>query len=131
MFAVKLNNRLTVCGFTRRMYSMYKDEDLRKKWEAELEKEKEKLEWRKPFYEHEGFWKSKFSLFTSEKSNADIISALQQPINLSPNTIKKYFEKRRIDKTKAMQQFMPERHRILGNDLAAAHFVVHRGGAVR
>lgn len=30
-----------------------------------------------------------------------------------------------------LQQFIPERQQILGNDLAAAHFLVHRGGRVR
>lgn len=30
-----------------------------------------------------------------------------------------------------LQQFIPERHQILGNDLAAAHFLTHRGGRVR
>lgn len=29
------------------------------------------------------------------------------------------------------QQFLADRHRILGNDLAAAHFIVARGGQVR
>ncbi|KRY00183.1 Protein disulfide-isomerase [Trichinella pseudospiralis] len=29
------------------------------------------------------------------------------------------------------QRFLPERHLLLGPDLAAAHFIVHRGGAVK
>lgn len=29
------------------------------------------------------------------------------------------------------QRFIPDRHRILGNDLAAAHFIVARGGEVK
>lgn len=34
-------------------------------------------------------------------------------------------------KERYFQQYLPERHEILGNDLAAAHFIVHRKGKVR
>lgn len=34
-------------------------------------------------------------------------------------------------KERFFQQYIPERHQILGNDLATAHFIVHRKGKVR
>ncbi|EFN80890.1 distal membrane-arm assembly complex protein 2 [Harpegnathos saltator] len=39
------------------------------------------------------------------------------------------YKKRKIDKES--QKFIPERHEVLGANLATAHFIAHRGGKIR
>jgi hypothetical protein len=56
---------------------------------------------------------------------------MAQPIDLSPKSIQKWYQNKKINHEKQMQSFIPERLAILGNDLAAAHFIVYRGGAIR
>jgi hypothetical protein len=52
-------------------------------------------------------------------------------MSFNPKTIKETYQrlKRRADRQQ--QAFIPERLEILGNDLAAAHFIVFRGGKVK
>lgn len=90
------------------------------------------LKWRTPYAEKKEEWYSKLKLFAPEDDkNSSAITALQQPIDLRPSAIKKWWKRKNVQRERFMQQFIPERHEILGNDLAAAHFLVHRGGAVR
>lgn len=97
-----------------------------------IEADKRNLQWRTIPSEKEGAWYSKFKVFAPEDDkNSSVVTTLQQPIDLRPSAIKKWWEKRNIQREKFMQQFIPERHQILGNDLASAHFLVHRGGSIR
>lgn len=97
-----------------------------------IDEDKERLKWRTPPSEKPGAWYSNLKLFAPEKdTNSTVITALQQPFDFSPSGIRKWMEKRSIERERFMQQFIPERHEILGNDLAAAHFLVHRGGSIR
>lgn len=43
----------------------------------------------------------------------------------------KWFEHQITVHSKLEQRFIPERHMVLGADLATAHFIVHRGGRVK
>lgn len=61
----------------------------------------------------------------------DYLRVMQTPIDLSPSAIKRWYERRMIQDEEVRQTFNQERYEILGPDLAAAHFVVFRGGAVR
>ncbi|XP_012523122.1 distal membrane-arm assembly complex protein 2 [Monomorium pharaonis] len=45
--------------------------------------------------------------------------------------IKQWYRHNKAQFIKASQAFIPERHEILGADLATAHFLVHRGGRVK
>lgn len=56
---------------------------------------------------------------------------LVQPIDLHPRAIKKWWQEYKVRKERFLQQFIPERHEILGNDLAAAHFLLFRKGKVK
>ncbi|KAG4065231.1 hypothetical protein HA402_012673 [Bradysia odoriphaga] len=104
--------------------------DLQKK----IELAKKKLQWRQPFVEQDSFWKSKFSVWTSESSDKnafDTIDFLQTTFDFSWKGMKERRERKRMKMGAMMQQFIPERHEILGNDLAAAHFICFRRGSVK
>lgn len=78
-----------------------------------------------------GEWYSKLRLFANEHEDMDVMTALQQPRDVSVKGVKDWFQERRDQMEQAMQAYIPERNEILGKDLAAAHFIVHRGGKVR
>lgn len=108
------------------------DETQQTPFERKLAESRERLQWRTPYNERDTEWYSKFKVFAPKKNeDTDIIAFLQQPIDFSLSTFKEKNERKRIKTEKYMQQFMPERHQMLGNDLAVAHFLVHRGGAVK
>lgn len=101
-------------------------------FEVRLAEDKARLQWRTPLFEQKDKWYTKFKVFGSDKNeNTDIIGMLQKPIDLSVQGFKDRRERKRVKIEKFMQQYIPERHQILGNDLAAAHFLVHRGGSVK
>ncbi|KRZ92900.1 Protein disulfide-isomerase, partial [Trichinella sp. T8] len=52
-------------------------------------------------------------------------------LDLSPSTIRQFYRYENLINLQYDQRFLPERHLLLGPDLAAAHFIVHRGGAVK
>lgn len=100
---------------------------------AELSKlvTKENLQWRTPWHQKEGQYYSTLRTFYSEENNVNIIKFLQTPIDLSPMAIKKWWARKKQTRTIALQQYLPERNQALGNELAAAHFIVHRAGSVK
>lgn len=101
-------------------------------FQKKLAESKELLKWRTPYNERETEWYSKFKVFAPNKNeDVDIIAFLQQPIDFSLKSMRERKERKRVKTEKYMQQFVTERHQILGNDLAAAHFLVHRAEAVK
>lgn len=69
--------------------------------------------------------------FYSEDNRLKTMKFLQLKFDLSPQGIKDFYNKT-IEEMKIQQQvFIPDRHRTLGTELAAAHFIVARGGAVK
>lgn len=110
----------------------FEEEPPKSAYEKRLDIDKAKLKWRVPFNEKDDEWKSKFSLFAPKKNeDVDTVMLFHRPIDLTISGWKKRRLAKRIKLEKFMQQFIPERHNILGNDLAAAHFVVHRGGSIK
>lgn len=102
--------------------------------QEELDESKKKLTWRLKPFEKKDAWYSKFKLFLqddNEEVKETFITRLQQPIPVKPSSIKKMWTLNAEKQERFLQQFIPERHRILGNDLAAAHFLVYRKGRVR
>lgn len=87
-----------------------------------------KSRWRTPFNER-GFWKTKFALFGKRTFPAD--KTRYNPNNMQYFNLKNWMATKKKDSLKHHQQFLDERLQILGCDLAAAHFVVYRGGAVK
>lgn len=99
-----------------------------KRIREEFEADKQALSWRKKTPEVDGF-ESKLKLFGNDNQTSDYIVMMQKPMNLTAWLSAK--KKKKEQQERYMQQFVPERHNILGNDLASAHFVLYRGGAVK
>ncbi|ETN60536.1 hypothetical protein AND_007843 [Anopheles darlingi] len=96
-----------------------------------IQEDKERLQWRTPYSERSDSFYSAFKLFASHNRNSELVEKMQQPINLAPSAIFEWWQKRKASVEAHMQKFIPERHAALGDDLATAHFIVHRGGSVR
>lgn len=102
--------------------------------QAEMSESMKKMQWRLKPYERKDEWYSKFKLFLHNDDDPvkeTFITKLQKPINLSPSYLMKMWKQNLEKKERYMQQFVPERHSILGNDLAAAHFLVFRNARVK
>ncbi|KAJ9596876.1 hypothetical protein L9F63_012132 [Diploptera punctata] len=100
--------------------------------ESKPDPKKDPTAWRTPWAKREGEWYSVFNMFAPEKNNSiDLISFLQRKIDLRPEAVRKWWKKFKHDSTILDMRYIPERHEILGSDLAAAHFLVHRGALVR
>lgn len=108
-----------------------KETDIKTKVELTKLITKKDMEWRTPWHEVEGQRYTFLRTLYSEDSNTKLLKFLQSPIDVSPAGIKKWWAKKQETKTILMQHYIPERNQTLGNELAAAHFVVFRGGAVK
>jgi len=102
-----------------------------KRIRAELATDKQKLKWRTPIGDRPEDWSSKLKLFSNAEQTSDFIVMMQKPIDLSPRNIRQWWDNREERIERHMQQFVPERHKILGAELAAAHFILYRGGAAK
>lgn len=87
--------------------------------------------YRTQWHRNEGEYFSLLRGFYSAESNAPLLKMLTTPIDLSPSAIKAWWIRMKKEKTLVMQYYLPERSQMLGNELAAAHFIVYRGGAVK
>lgn len=93
---------------------------------------KEELQWRTPWHKKSNEFYSKFKLFAPEKSdNAKILQFLQSDFDFRPSAIRNWFRKKRQEMEDDLQKLNVKRLEILGSELAAAHFIVHRGGSVK
>lgn len=92
---------------------------------------KKDLEWRTPWHQKEGKYYDVLRTFYSEENNVNIMKWLNMPKNISPSAIMEWWAGRKVEKDIFLQQYIPERNQILGNELAASHFIVHRGGSVK
>lgn len=85
--------------------------------------------------ERKSEWYSSFKLFLSDDEDKKVTETFAttavQPINLRPSYLKKVWKQNRQKQERFLQQFCAERQHTLGNDLAAAHFLVFRGGKVK
>lgn len=102
-----------------------------KRIRQELAQDKQQLKWRTPIGDRPEDWNSKLKLFSNSEQTSDFIVMMQRPIDLSPKNMKQWWGKRQERIERHMQQFIPERHKILGPELASAHFILYRGGAVK
>ncbi|XP_059607660.1 distal membrane-arm assembly complex protein 2 [Phlebotomus argentipes] len=84
-------------------------------------------EWRERPQEKE--WKSKLSVFRVENEDPGFMTFMQKPWSVSG--VMSWYQKKKELVHKLSQDFNPERHTKLGSDLAAAHFIVFRGGRVK
>ncbi|XP_045464929.1 distal membrane-arm assembly complex protein 2 [Harmonia axyridis] len=92
---------------------------------------KEDLKWREyPHEENKQYFKS-LRVFYQDTNNVEVVKSLQTPFDYSFEGIRKWWKKINIAKKKFEQSYLQDRNKILGNELAAAHFIVYRGGAIK
>lgn len=96
--------------------------------ERRIEESKQRLKWRKPFTQQTTFLTESLRFFAPERTK-HFFEIIQRPFDKKTLLEAMDFKKHEVLATD--QRFIPDRHRILGNDLAAAHFLVARGGQVR
>lgn len=92
---------------------------------------KEDMKWRTSWHQKEGEYYSFLKVFYKEDNNRSVLQRLQAPIDLSPTSIKKWWARKNEERDTILQTYIPQRNQVLGNELAAAHFIVHRGGSVK
>lgn len=95
-----------------------------------IEEDKKRLEWRVKPMDQPGHFKSKLRVFDSEENAPNSLAMIVQPIDFSIAGLKSWWGRYQARKEKFFQQYIPERHKTLGNDLAAAHFLLFRRGKV-
>ncbi|XP_041982682.1 distal membrane-arm assembly complex protein 2 [Aricia agestis] len=118
---------------TSRNYCEYKS--LYEKHEAGKQPKKvfgqEYPEWKKPWIEREGEWKSKLSLFVERSPPMEIMNTLQKAPYVTTDDVKDWWKSMQVMQEIKNQEFLPERVAALGYNLAAVHFFTYRGCAVR
>lgn len=65
------------------------------------------------------------------RPSTDFIVMMNAPWDVSKNGLTKWWRRKHREMEIYDQRFVKERHQILGSNLAAAHFLVHRGGKVK
>lgn len=117
-----------------RMIDVPSSKPLSEERQTEITESQKKLKWRVKPFEQPNAWYTKFKVFMGEDGEPDretLVTRLTKPIDLRPSTLKKMWKFNKEKQERYLQQFIPERHSTLGNDLAAAHFMVHRKGRVK
>lgn len=88
-------------------------------------------EWRKPWIQRQGEWKSKFSVFIEKNPNPDILNAMSQIPDLTFDKVKEWWKSMKEKQEIHNQQYIPKRVTMLGSNLAAMHFFLYRQNAIR
>lgn len=88
-------------------------------------------DWRKPWIQREGEWKSKLSVFVERNPSGDMMNALSQIPDLSFEKVKTWWKSMKELQEIHNQKFIAERVATLGSNLAAMHFLTYRQAAVR
>lgn len=88
-------------------------------------------DWRKPWIQRDGEWRSKLSVFVEKNPNPNVLSALSKIPSLNIQMIKDWWAEMKELQDIENQRFMKERVAALGSNLAAVHFFTFRRAAVR
>lgn len=126
----------------RKFYELTVDEDEREiknqpnplaDIEHRINESKKKLVWRLPPTKPPSLVTDLLGMFTSERQRAAHLQQILKPIpfDFTWKTFAAGRQLRRIAVEKLLQSFIAERHEILGNNLAAAHFLIFRGAQIR
>ena len=86
--------------------------------------------YRVPFCERDDEWYSRFALFGGKNSSPPKWYRYD-PKYFKLSSVKNFFQRVHDYKLKTDQEFSQDRYDTLGADLAAAHFIVYRGGSVK
>lgn len=96
--------------------------------ERRIEDSKQKLNWRKPITQKSTVITEGLRFLAPERTK-HFFEIIQRPFD--KDSLLRSMEFKKHEMMAIEQRFLTDRHRILGNDLAAAHFLVARGGKVR
>lgn len=96
--------------------------------ERRIEESKKKLQWRQTIPTRSSLLTEGLRFLAPERTR-HFFEIIQRP--LDKDSLMKSIEFKVFEQMSIEQRFLRDRHRILGNDLAAAHFIVARGGQVR
>lgn len=96
--------------------------------EKKIDASKKKLEWRTPVNTQRTWFTTGLRFFAPERTKK-LLEFLSHPF--TQETILETFAFKNYQMEAFNQRFISDRHRILGNELAAAHFIVARGGQVK
>lgn len=88
-------------------------------------------EWRKPWIERDGEFRSKLSVFVEKNPSPDILGAMSSIPKLNMTIIKNWWSGMKILQEIENQKYLPKRVATLGSNLAAVHFFVYRECSVR
>merc|ERR1712071_543339 len=91
----------------------------------------DKVTYKLPVKEVSNERKNLLSVFYTDYNLALNMSTILNSLDWSPDGIRKILKQKREQELDALQQYFPLRAETLGTDLAAAHFIVHRGGKVK
>lgn len=98
--------------------------------QEQIDADRKALKWRRTAAEA-GYFMNKLKLFSNDHQTSDFLSTVSKPIDLSPSNLLAIWRNKKKFAARYMQQYLPERHKILGPDLATAHFILYRGGSVK
>lgn len=96
--------------------------------ERRIEESKQRMKWRQPVVEKTTFLTEGLRFFAIERTRP-FFEIIRRPFDR--DSVLNMLEMKRLEVMITDQRFIADRHRILGNDLAAAHFLVARGGQVK
>lgn len=88
-------------------------------------------DWRKPWIERQGEWRSKLSVFVEKNPSPDVLYAMSQIPNLNLKIVREWWAHMRNIQEVENQKYLHERVAALGFNLAALHFFTYRHAAVR
>lgn len=94
---------------------------------------KDDLKWRTPWHQKEGKHFDILRSFYREEPNTTALKRLSSslPPDLTYNGIKKWIAAKNEEANMIYYGYVPQRNKVLGDELAAAHFVVSKGGAIK
>lgn len=88
-------------------------------------------DWRKPWIQRQGEWKSKLSVFVEKNPNPDFLHAMSSLPDLTLLKVKEWWSDLKEIQEIENQKYIPKRVAMLGSNLAAVHFFTYRHAAVR
>lgn len=88
-------------------------------------------EWRRPWLQRDGEFRTKLSVFVEKNPNPDILSIMSKIPQLNMKVIKNWWKEMKELQDIENQKFLPTRVATLGSNLAALHFFTYRHASVK
>lgn len=91
----------------------------------------EDMKWRKAWHEENAQHFNFLRTFYKEDTGSRLVKRMSRVIDMSPSGLKKWFMEKQEETKLVDFSYLPARNEMLGDELAAAHFIVSRGGAIK